>query len=97
AKLKEASSKFDEASKVDTKDKFKEYLTAKASEMGKRSEYMTAMKENCQAFIDGKDIGDLNTRITANKSKVEALDKEATTFGDKAKKIQDENKDIFKK
>lgn len=97
AKLKEASAKFDEASKVDTTDKFKEYLSAKASEMGKRSEYMTALKDNCQAFMDSKDIAELNSRVTANKTKVEALDKEATTFGDKAKKIQDENKDIFKK
>jgi hypothetical protein len=49
-----ASMKFDEASKFNVQDKFKEYLQAKSQEMKKRSEMCDAAKGIGQALIDSK-------------------------------------------
>lgn len=95
-KYRDASKKFDEASKLKIGDKFKEYLTLKAQEFTKRAEQMDAAKKNPQAFLDSSDVVSLNTKVQANKSDLEKLDKEAKDLEAKAEKIRSENKDTIK-
>ncbi len=91
-KYREASKKFDEASKLKVDDKFKEYLTLKSQEFSKRAEQMDAAKGNAQAFLDSADAVSLMAKINANKPRIEALDKESKDLEAKADKIRSENK-----
>lgn len=95
-KFREASKKFDEASKLKIGDKFKEYLTLKAQEFTKRAEQMDAAKKDPQAFIDSTDVVSMNTKIQANKLELKRLDKEAKDLEAKAEKIRSENKEMIK-
>lgn len=96
AKYREASTKFDQASKLKIHDKLKEYLTAKAQEFTKRAEQADTAKGNPKAFMDSKDDAALLKTITDNKERIDKLEKDASELAEKSSKIQQENKNIFK-
>lgn len=92
-KYREASKKFDEASKLKINDKFKEYLTLKSQEFSKRAEQMDIGKGNAQGVLDSNDADSLSAKIRENKPKIEKLDQESKDLETKAAKIQADNKD----
>ncbi len=92
-KYRDASKKFDEASKLKVNDKFKEYLTLKSQEFSKRAEQMDVGKANAQAIVDSSDADSLKSKITGNKTKYDKLDQESKDLESKAAKIQADNKD----
>jgi hypothetical protein len=96
AKYRDASKKFDEASKLKIDDKFKEYLSLKSQEFSKRAELMDVGKGNAQALLNSEDMASMSSAITANKTKYEALDKESKDLESKAEKIRTDNKDKIK-
>ena len=96
AKCDEAANKFDEASKLKIKDKFKEYLTLKAKEFRKRAESAEAAKGTPQALIDTNQPAMFISKAKANNEKVDKLVKEADDLASQADKIQKENKDVIK-
>jgi hypothetical protein len=96
-KCKEAASKFDEASRLQISDKFKQYLILKTKEFNKRAELMTAGKDTPQALIESTNWSSFANRANSNQTKVEGLLKEANALGEQADKIQKDNPDIFKK
>lgn len=96
AKYREASTKYDQASKLKIHEKLKEYLTAKSQEFAKRAEQADAAKGNPKAFMDSKDEEALLKSINDNKERIEKLEKDAAELAEKSSKIQQENKNIFK-
>lgn len=96
ADYNEASKQFDEAGKLKVQDKFKEYVQTKADEMKKRSEMCNAAKGIAQALIDSKNRKEYNEKTSGVDDKVADISKEAKELADKAEKIREENKDIFK-
>jgi peptidoglycan hydrolase CwlO-like protein len=93
---KEAGSKFDEASKLDVKAKFKEYLSFKSKEMNTRSDMATAVISEPKALIDSKGPDEYQKKIDGLLTKVTGLRKDAEDLAGKADKIFEENKDLFK-
>jgi hypothetical protein len=96
AKCKEAASKFDEASKLKLKDKFKEYLALKAKEFNKRAEMVETAKGTPQALLDVENRASFVTRANATNEKVDKLDKDADAIGAEADKLQKDNPDTIK-
>jgi hypothetical protein len=96
-KCKEAASKFDEASRLQVSDKFKQYLILKTKEFNKRAELMEAGKGTPQALIESTNWSSFANRANSNQTKIDSLLKEAQDLGAQADKIQKENPDIFKK
>jgi hypothetical protein len=92
-KYRDASKKFDEASKLKINDKFKEYLALKSQEFSKRAEQMDIGKGNAQALLDSNDADSLSAKVKENKPKYDKLDQESKDLESKASKIQAENKD----
>ena len=97
AKCKEAASKFDEASRLNVSDKFKQYLVLKTKEFNKRAELMQAAKDTPQALIESTNRSSFQNRVASNQSKINQLYKEAEDLGAQADKIYKDNPDIFKK
>src|SRR5262245_44068300 len=96
-KCKEAASKYDEASRLQVSDKFKQYLIVKTKEFNKRAELMEAAKGTPQALIESMNWSSYANRANSNQAKVEQLLKEANDMGTQADKIQKDNPDVFKK
>ena len=92
-KYRDASKKFDEASKLKINDKFKEYLTLKSQSLSKRAEEMDAGKSKAQALIDGKDGDSVIAKVKEDNTKIDKLEQESKDLDAKADKIQAENKD----
>ena len=92
-----ASSKFDEASKLNVQEKFKEYLQTKSQAMKKLSEMCDAAKGIGQAMIDSKKREEFREKVKSANEKVDQINKEAKDLESKANKIMEENKDMFKK
>ena len=95
-KCKEASKKYDEASKLKIKDKFKEYLGLKVKEYDKRAELVETAKGTPQALLDSENRASFLSRANSTNGKVELLSKEADDIGAQADKLQKDNADIFK-
>lgn len=96
AKCKEAAAKYDEASRLKLKDKFKEYLTLKAKEYNKRAELVQTAKGVPQALIDSENGQGWINKANSVNEKVTQLEKEADEIAGQADKIQKDNPDIFK-
>lgn len=94
--LKEVSKKFEDASKLNVVDKYKEYAKLKSDEFAKRAEAISAHKGNSQAFIDINDPKEMFGKFDENNKKSEGFMKEAEDLSAKAKKMEEENKDLFK-
>ncbi len=95
-KYRDASKKFDEASKLKVDDKFKEYLSLKSQEFSKRAEQMDVAKGNAQAVLDSSDKASVIAKIGENKTRLEKLNKESDDLQAKADKIRADNKDKIK-
>jgi len=97
AKYREAAAKFDEASKLKLNDKLKEYLTAKSQSFTKSAEIADAKKSDCKSLLDGDDAATIVKKVTDNQERISKLGKEVADLDEKANKIQQDNKDIFRK
>jgi hypothetical protein len=95
-KSKEASKKFEEASKLKIKDKFKEYLTLKMKEFNKRAELLETAKGTPQALIDSDSHSTFTDKAKATNEKIDKLSKEADDLAAQAAKLQKDNPDILK-
>jgi len=96
-KCKAAASKYDEASRLQISDKFKQYLILKAKEYNKRAEMVEAAKGTPQALIESTNRSSFVIRANSNNTKVDQLYKEAEDLGAQAEKLQKDNPDMFKK
>jgi len=92
-----AGEKFDAASKLKVKDKFKEYLEAKAAEFKKRADYAESLKAIPKTLAASKSKEDYNESVKKDADNSQKILKEANDLGDKATKIQNDNPTIFKK
>lgn len=93
---KEAGGKFEEASKLELKAKFKEYLEYKSKEMNKRSELASSLMEEPKALVDSTGRDEYQQKVNVVVGKVTVLKKDAEEMAGKADKIFEENKDLFK-
>jgi hypothetical protein len=98
ASFREASKKFEEASKLKLEEKFKEYLSLKSQEFSKHAEQVDVAKELPQAVLDPavKDAATLRNKITGINDRVQKLETEWRDLETKADKIREDNKDKFK-
>ncbi|HEX3083034.1 MAG TPA: hypothetical protein VHP99_00785, partial [Pyrinomonadaceae bacterium] len=96
-KCKAAAAKYDEASRLQVSDKFKQYLMLKVKEYNKRAEMVEAAKGTPQALIESTNRSSFVIRANSNNSKVDQLYKEAEDIGAQAEKLQKDNPDLFKK
>jgi hypothetical protein len=94
--LKEVSKKFDDASHLNVTDKYKEYAKLKSDEFAKRAEAIGIHKGNTQAFVEITEPKQMVAKFDENNKKSGALMKEAEELGTKAKKMEEDNKDLFK-
>ena len=95
-KCKAAAQKYDEASRLQINDKFKQYLILKVKEYNKRGEMIETAKGTPQALIESTNRSSFIIRANSNNSKVDQLYKEAEDIGAQADKLQKDNPDIFK-
>jgi hypothetical protein len=93
---KEASGKFEDASKLKLQDKFKEYLEYKAKEMKKRSEAAELMIGEPKTLISSDSKSEYQKTVDDLVAKFKSVRAEADDLGAKADKITEENKEIFK-
>jgi hypothetical protein len=94
--LRAAAKQFDDISRMDVTEKYKEYAKIKSDEFAKRSEAVGVRKGNAQAFLEVDDPKVMTQKFDENNTKAEKIMKEAEELGEKAKKIETENKDLFK-
>lgn len=94
--LKEVSKTFDDASRLNVSDKYKEYVKLKSDEFAKRAEAADIRKGNAQAFIEIDSPRTLVQKFDENNDKFSKKVKEADDIAEKAKKIETDNKDLFK-
>jgi peptidoglycan hydrolase CwlO-like protein len=98
AKLREASSKFDEGSKTNLDAPLKEYLSLKSQEFSKHAEHLDVLKGIPNSVMDTsiEDRATLDAKFAQIKERVDGLEKEWTDLSNRADKIQEQNKDKFK-
>jgi peptidoglycan hydrolase CwlO-like protein len=98
AKLREASSKFDEGSKTNLDAPLKEYLSLKSQEFSKHAEHLDVLKGIPNSVMDAsiEDRATLDAKFAQIKERVDGLEKEWTDLSNRADKIQEQNKDKFK-
>ncbi len=94
--LKDVSKQYDEISRMNLDEKYKDYAKLKSDEYAKRAEAVNIRKGNAQAFMEIDDPKTMMTKFDDNNSKSDRLFKDAEEIGAKAKKIEEENKEIFK-
>ena len=94
--MKDVSKQYDDISRMNLNDKYKDYAKLKSEEFAKRAEAVNIRKGNAQAFMEIDDYKTMTTKFDENNSKAERLIKDAEDMGGRAKKIEEENKDIFK-
>ncbi len=92
----DATAKFDQASKLDLDDKFKEYLTLKAQEMRKRSELDKQTTTFVKTFLDTKETDKLDALIADFNKNSADTQKAADEIMEKANKITKDNPGVFK-
>lgn len=94
--VSEAAGKFEQASKMQLDDKFKEYVGLKGQEFKKRAEVHKATVAFIKSFLAEKDAAKAD-QLTADYNKKDAdLLKEANDLGAKAEKIIKDNPGLFK-
>ena len=92
----DATSKFDQASRLDLDAKFKEYLSMKVKEMNKRGEVDKQTTAFVKGFLDAKDFDKVNTLISDYNKKSADTQKEAEDLMNKANQITKDNPSVFK-
>lgn len=94
--LKDIAKQYDEISRLNVDEKYKEYAKLKSDEFAKRAEAVAVRKGNAQAFAEIDDPRILMSKFEENNSKSDRLFKDAEEIATKAKKIEEDNKDVFK-
>lgn len=94
--LKDISRKYDDVSRLNLDEKYKDYAKLKSDEFVKRAEAVNIRKGNALAFMEIDDSKTMLSKFDENNAKSDRLFKDAEEIGTKAKKIEEENKDIFK-
>ena len=94
--ISEAAGKFEQASKMQLDDKFKEYVGLKAQEFKKRAERYKTTAAFVKAFLAEKDAAKADQLIADYNKKDADLLKEANDLGAKAEKIVKDNPNLFK-
>jgi len=94
--LKDISRQYDDVSRLNVGDKYKDYAKLKSDEFAKRAEAVDVRKGNAQAFTEIDDPRTMTSKFDENNAKSDRLFKDAEDMGAKAKKIEEDNKDIFK-
>jgi hypothetical protein len=94
--LKDIARQYDEISRLNVDDKYKEYAKLKSDEYAKRSEAIGVRKGNAQAFAEIDDPRILTSKFQENNTKSDKLFKDAEEIATKAKKIEEDNKEIFR-
>lgn len=94
--LKDIAKQYDEISRLNVGDKYKEYAKIKSEEYIKRAEAVGVRKGNAQALAEIDDPRILMSKFEENNSKSDKLFKDAEEIASKAKKIEEDNKEIFK-
>ena len=97
--LKAAADKFDEASKLKIDDKLKDYYMAKAQSYRKKAEVDETAKKQTALLTDASidSVEALKPKLDTLEEQLNKLQKEQNDFEDKAKKIQTDNPNLFKK
>lgn len=95
AMLREISQIFDEVSRMNLNEKYKEYAKLKSDEFAKRAEAIAFRKGNAEAFIEIDDQKRMTKRFDENNTKADKLFNEAEEIRKKSKKLEDENRDLF--
>jgi len=94
--LKDIAKQYDEISRLNVDEKYKEYAKLKSDEFAKRAEAVGVRKGNAQAFAEIDDPRILLAKFDENNTKSDRLFKDAEDIAGKAKKIEENNKEIFK-
>ena len=94
--LKDISKQYDDVSRMNLSEKYTDYAKLKSDEFAKRAEAVEIRKGNAQAFAEIDDPRTMTAKFDENNSKADRLFKDAEDISSKAKKIEEENKDIFK-
>lgn len=95
--LKDIAKQYDDISRLKVDDKYKEYAKLKSDEYAKRAEAVGVRKGNAQAFMEITDPKIMMSKFDENNAKSDKLFKDAEDMGAKAKKMEEDNKDLFKK
>lgn len=94
--MKDVSRQYDDISRMNLDEKYKEYAKLKSDEYLKRAEAINIRKGNAQAFMEIDDYKTMTTKFEDNNAKSERLFKDADEIASKAKKIEEDNKEIFR-
>ena len=94
--LKDISKQYDDISRMNLNEKYKDYAKLKSDEFAKRAEAVNIRKGNAQAFAEIDDPKTMTAKFDENNTKSDKLFKDAEDIATKAKKIEDENKEIFR-
>jgi hypothetical protein len=94
--MKDVSRQYDNISRMNLSEKYKDYAKLKSDEFAKRAEAINVRKGNAQAFADIADARAMNEKFDENNAKADRLFKDADDIAAKAKKMEEENKDLFK-
>lgn len=95
--LREISKSYDDVSRMNVKEKYKEYTKIKSEEFAKRAEAVGVQKGNPQAFAEIDDPKTMFAKFDENNEKSKKLMKEADELAEKGKKIETDNPEIFRK
>lgn len=94
--LKDVSKQYDDISRMNLNEKYKDYAKLKSEEFAKRAEAVTIRKGNAQAFTEIDDPRTMTTKFDENNAKSDRLFKDAEDLSAKAKKVEEDNKEVFK-
>lgn len=94
--LKDVAKQYDAVSRMNVSEKYKDYAKLKSDEFAKRSEAINVRKGNAQAFLEIDDPRTMTAKFDENNSKSDRLFKDAEDMGTRAKKMEEDNKDLFR-
>ena len=93
--LKEISKMFDDVSRMNLNEKYKEYAKLRSDEYALRAEAVSVRKGNAQAFIEIDDHQRMTKKFDENNTKSDKLFIQSDEIAAKAKRLEDENRALF--
>ena len=94
--LKDVSRQYEDISRLNLSEKYKDYARLKSDEYATRAEAVAVRKGNAQAFLEIDDPAAMMTKFDENNSKSDRLFKDAEDIAAKTRKMEEEHKDLFK-
>jgi hypothetical protein len=94
--LKDVAREYDDISRMNLSEKYRDYARLKSDEYAKRAEAVAIRKGNAEAFLEIDDPRTMMTKFDENNAKSDRLFKDAEDIGAKAKKMEEEHKDLFR-